>query len=93
MDTQEQDDPSTVEAFEKATMGIENPTFFKSAKKQSSNFLTALIFPSGSNNVVPDPAGSSSSPIRVPIVPAACYAITEIDSEVLPDNPTGFGYD
>ena len=96
--TQDHDDPGTVEVFEKVKKGIQNPMFVKSAvkDKKTGGFLANLdlsaICGSGSSDIIPDPAGSNSLPIRVPIVPAACYAITEVDTEVLPDNPLGFGY-
>ena len=72
--------------------------FVKSAvkDKKTGGFLANLdlsaIRGSGSSDIVPDPAGSSSLPIWVPIVPATCYAITKVDTEVLPDNPLGFGH-
>ena len=92
------DDSNAVEAFEKLTKWIQNPVFVKSATKEQKtggffvNLNLSSIHGSGSNKVVPDPAGSSSSPIGVPVVPAACYAITEVDTEVLPGNPQGFRY-
>ena len=88
---------TTVKAFEKTTKGIENPMFVKPIVNEKKGLLPSLSLPiwprKDANKVATDPTGSSSSPIRVPIVPAACYSIVEVDSDVLPDKPTGFAYD
>ena len=96
-DTSSEENTNTVEAFEKTTKGIENPMFVKPMVGEQKGLMSSLLFPRWSrkdtSKVVIDPMGSSSSPIRVPIAPAACHSIVEVDSDVLPDKPTGFAYD
>ena len=96
-DTSSEENTNTVEAFEKTTKGIENPMFVKHMVDEFQGLLSSLSITGWSrkdtSKTANDPMGSSSSPIRVPIVPAACYSISEVDTGVLPDQPAGFAYD